>query len=151
MINSTVRINSKRFVDELNTFIYNAQSKRAEAQKGKHDDAIMAISIALHVRDIRMRGMPIGADVPEEITNVFRSEIYEDIRREIMDGSPEDWITQESDDPILMPDEKDIMSPIMFDFKRKNDALLKEFGWAVIPPILWLCDFLINLGGSTLC
>lgn len=129
LINSTVRINSRRFVEELNTFIYNAQSKRAEAQKGKHDDGIMALSIALHVRDIRMRGIPIGAEVPEEITDVFRSQIYEDIRREILDGSPEDWISQDSKDPILMPDESDIMPGVVFDVRRKHEKILKEFGW----------------------
>lgn len=129
LINSAVRINSRRFVDELTTFVYNPQTKRAEAQKNKHDDAIMAMAIVLHIRDIRMREIPIGANTPEELTDVFRSQVYEEIRREILEGSPEDWISNDTKDPILLPDEEDIMPAIMFDIRRKNDQLLREFGW----------------------
>lgn len=129
LINSTVRINSRRFVTELKTFIYNSSSKRAEAQKGKHDDAIMAMAIGLFVRDLQLRGIPVGAEAPEELTDVFKSQMYEEIRNEIRDGAPEDWISQDGNDPILMPNEEDMLPSISFNIKRKNDKLLREFGW----------------------
>jgi hypothetical protein len=47
LINKSIIVKSKRFVKELGTFIYNKQTKRAEAEKGYHDDAIMAMSLAL--------------------------------------------------------------------------------------------------------
>jgi len=128
LMNSKVRINSRRFVNELNTFIYNPQKKRAEAQKRKHDDAILAMCMALHIRDLQVRNIPVGGDTPEEITDVFKSQIYEEIRNEIMKGSAEDWIARDTD-PIFMPNEEDIVPAVMFDIRRKNDKLLREFGW----------------------
>lgn len=130
LINSTVRINSKRLVHEMNTFIYNPSTKKAEAQKGRHDDAIMALALALFVRDSRMRGIPIGSQVPEEMVKIFKTEVYEEIRREILEGKPEDWANGgDTFDPIFMPDPDTILPGISWDFKRKNDRLLKEFGW----------------------
>jgi hypothetical protein len=130
ILNDTLTVNSPRFVTELKTFIYSAQRKRAEAQKGKHDDAIMAMSVALHVRDTIMRGVPIGAEMPGEITSVFKSPNYEEIRKEIQDGSSVDWIGGDDDnDPILDPTGKDVLPGVVFDVKRKNDKILREFGW----------------------
>jgi len=127
--NNTARINSKRLVHELKTFIYNAQKKKAEAIKGKHDDAVMACCFALHIRDEQMRGIPVGADVPEEMTKIFKSEMYAEIRKEIMEGAQKDWQMEESEDPLLISDSEDILPPITFNIKRKHDKLLKEFGW----------------------
>jgi hypothetical protein len=128
--NNTARINSKRLVHELKTFVYNAQKKKAEATRGKHDDAIMASCFALHIRDEQMRGIPVGADVPEEMTKIFKSEMYAEIRKEIMEGSKKDWMMDESDDPLMISsDSEDFLAPVTFDIKRKHDKLLKEFGW----------------------
>jgi len=127
--NNTLRINSKRFVHELKTFIYNPQKKRAEAIKKKHDDAIMAMCIALFVRDEEMRGIPVGADVPEEMTKIFKTEMYREIRQEIMEGSKKDWLNEESTDPVLMPESDDLLPPVTFNIRRRHDKLLKEFGW----------------------
>jgi hypothetical protein len=129
LLNGTLAINSPRFVNELKTFIYNAQAKRAEAQKGKHDDAIIAMAVTLYVRDTIMRGIPIGADVPDEITSVFKSSNYEEIRKEIQKGSPNDWIGGDDNDSILNPSDKDILPGVVFNPKRKNDEILREFGW----------------------
>ena len=129
LLNGSLSVNSPRFVNELKTFIYNAQAKRAEAQKGKHDDAIMAMAVALYVRDTIMRGIPIGADVPDEITSIFKSSNYEEIRKEIQEGSPDDWIGGDDNDPILDPSDKDILPGVVFNPKRKNDKILREFGW----------------------
>ena len=128
LINNVLKINSHRFVDELKTFIFNATRKAAEAQKGKHDDAIMALSFAIHVRDLQMRDIPIGADVPAEMIHIFKSEVYEEIRQEVKRGAPEDWLSDEDEEPIFIPND-DVLSPVLFDINRPKDRLLKEFGW----------------------
>jgi hypothetical protein len=129
LMNKTLRINSRRFVKELGTFIYNAQTQKAEAQKGKHDDAIMAMCVCLYVRDMQMRDIPMGAEVPTDLAQPFQSAIYEEIRRELLEGAPLDLLADKSDDPILMPDQEDILPGVVFNFRRKYDKLLKEFGW----------------------
>lgn len=129
IINGSVKINSHRLVSELSTFIYNPRSKKAEARKGKHDDLIISMALAIWVRDSQIRGIPVGADAPDEITKIFKSSVYEEIKREILEDSPEDWLGEKTSDPILMPDDEDILSGISFDFRRKNENLLKEFGW----------------------
>lgn len=143
LISGQVRINSKRFVHELKTFIYSAQKRKPEAMKGKHDDAIMAMSMALKIREERMRGIPVGADVPEEMTQIFKTETYEEIKREILEGGVEDWLgedrIEDTFDPLLAPS-YDALAPSI-KVKRRNDKLLKEFGWM----INWLL-----LGGSLL-
>lgn len=125
-MNGQLRINSKRFVHELKTFIYSAQKRRAEAMKGKHDDAIMAMSIALRVRDEQMRGVPVGGEIPEDMVRIFKTETYEEIKREILEGGVADWMSSAQDyDPLYSPSE--VLVPTFF--KRKNDKLLREFGW----------------------
>jgi hypothetical protein len=126
--NNTLRINSKRFVHELKTFIFNPQKRRAEAISKKHDDAIMAMCIALYIRDEEMRGIPVGADVPDEMTKIFKTEMYQEIRKEIMEGSKQDWLSDESDDPVL-PLDDELLAPVTFNIRRRHDKLLKEFGW----------------------
>jgi len=131
LLTGTLRINSRRLVHELKTFRFNAQKKKPEAESGKHDDAIFALCFALFIRDTRLRGIPIGANVPEEMMKVFKSQAYEEIRNEIRSGSPEDWIAnsiEDKDDPFSLSDE-DYLPPVDFDVKRKYDKLLKEFGW----------------------
>jgi len=130
IVNGTVRINSLRLVQELKTFIFDAKKKRAEARKGEHDDAIMALCIALVVREDRMRDIPIGADVPEQITQVFDSDTFKKIREEILNESPEDWLEEDVEDPILIPEREDNLLEA-FGFRRKHEKLLKEFGWMI--------------------
>jgi hypothetical protein len=129
LMNQTLRVNSRRFVKELGTFIYNPQTQKAEAQKNKHDDTIMAMCVALYVRDSQMRDIPMGAEVPSDLAQPFQSVIYEEIRKELLEGAPMDLLDDSTDDPILLPDQEDILPGVVFNFRRRYDKLLKEFGW----------------------
>lgn len=120
--NGTVRINSTRLVGELKTFIYSPQKKRAESIKGKHDDAIMALCLALYVRDERVRGLPVGEN-SQEMISITKTNAYEDIRREILEGNVEDWFDFKSDVDYLNNMDQE------FEIKRKNDGIIREFGW----------------------
>lgn len=137
LIDNTMRINSVRFVSELHTFEYNPVTKKAEAQKGQHDDAIMAMCMALFVRDALVRDIPMGAEVPKELTNTFKTDLYEEIKRELMEGKPEDLLAEEDEPDLLSPGRDSIMPGVLFNIQRRNDRLLKEFGWLVFCAI-WL-------------
>ena len=117
LMNGSVRINSRRLVGELKTFIYSPQKKRAEAIKGKHDDAIMALSLALYVRDERMRGMPVNLELSGAI-DISKNSSFDEIKREIVEGGVADWfkIGGESDSQDQA-------------FDTRRNPLLKEFGW----------------------
>lgn len=128
LLNQTVRINSMRFVMELQTFEYNPVTRKAEAQKGKHDDAIMSMCMALYVRDSMLRDIPMGAEIPKEITATLKAQVYEEIKRELMEGRPEDFLMDEDID-LLAPDKDTVMPGVIFNIERRNDRLLKEFGW----------------------
>jgi hypothetical protein len=127
LIQRSITINSPRLIHELKTFIYNASRKRAEAQKGKHDDAIMALALAIFVRDESMKGIPVGADVPKELMDVFKSEVYEEIKKELAEGAPEDFMEEEFD--IFSIYQEDVTPGVVFNVRRKFDKLLKEFDW----------------------
>lgn len=119
LTNGSVRINSQRLVGELKTFIYSPQKKRAEAIRGKHDDAIMALCLALYVRDERLRGLPLGVGYSEgDSPLISRGGPIEDIKKEIMEGGVEKWIDFRIDDGQRDEGEFPRRSPI-----------LKEFGW----------------------
>lgn len=122
LTNGTVRVNSTRLVGELKTFIYSPQKKRAEAIKGKHDDAIMALCLALHVRDERVRGLPIGEGT-QDMISIVKNNAYEEIKKEILEGNAEDWFDFKSDADYLNNMDQD------FEIKRKNDEIIREFGW----------------------
>tara|TARA_R110002096_G_scaffold3566_2_gene17594 strand:- start:300 stop:1844 length:1545 start_codon:yes stop_codon:yes gene_type:complete len=59
--NDILKINSKRTVSELLTFIINATGK-IEADKGKHDDLIMSLGIAVQVLHTIMDGTPLDIE-----------------------------------------------------------------------------------------
>lgn len=128
LLNQTVRINSMRFVMELQTFEYNPVTRKAEAQKGKHDDAIMSMCIALYTRDSMMRDIPMGAEVPREITSTLKAQVYEEIKRELMEGKPEDLFSDHDVD-LLAADKDSLLPGVMFGLSRKGESLLREFGW----------------------
>ena len=132
LLTGSVKINSRRLVNELKTFLYNARTKRAEAQRGKHDDGIMALCSALYVRDILVHDLPVGlGSEKEEETNLFNNEIYKQIREEILRDSPEDMIDSDADKIIDMLNRDDMLPEMMFDYRRKNAKLLAEFGWII--------------------
>ena len=126
--NDTVRINSMRFVSELDTFEYNKVTKKAQARKGKHDDAIIAMAVALHVRDIQMRDLPVGAETKQHI-GIVKSEIFDQIKRELMEGRPEDILLDNEYD-VLAPDRETVMANMGMPFMgRKGERILREFGF----------------------
>ena len=127
LMNNQVKINSIRFVNELGTFEYNAVTKKAQAQKGKHDDAIMSMCLALYVRDTITQDVPLGATA-SDMTRLdkINNEVYEEIKRELMEGKAED-ILQISKTSLF--DEDDIYNSEGITFRRKNENLLREFGW----------------------
>lgn len=122
LTNGTAKINSARFVNELKTFIFSPQKKRAEAVKGKHDDAIMALSMALFIRDESVRGLPVGGDT-EDMMKMLKNNSFEEIKKEILEGGVENWFNKEEESIEFSIDAVD------FEIKRKNDKILKEFGW----------------------
>jgi len=130
LINESIAIRSRRFVKELKGFIFNPQTKRAEASKGFHDDAIMALCLALYARNSRMRNVPVGAFDEEEITEAFKAEIFEDIKKELAKSAPDDWMAPDDLELLEGVNEDDSTLPsISQNFNRRHDALLKEFGW----------------------
>jgi hypothetical protein len=126
IINKSLLVNSIRLVSELQTFEYNPVTKKAQAQKGKHDDAIMAMSIALYARESISRDIPIGAEMPKENINLIKSEIYEEIKKELEECKIEGLDEEEID--LLGPEIDSTYTPIA-NFQRKNDNIIKEFGW----------------------
>jgi hypothetical protein len=124
LINKSIIVKSKRFVKELGTFIYNKQTKRAEAEKGYHDDAIMAMSLALYAKEERSRNLPTGYNGMEEMREAYKLKILEEIKNELSKDAPDGWFKDEPEvenefDGLVVPDY----------FKRPNDKLLKSFGW----------------------
>lgn len=134
LINQSMLVNSIRLVTELQTFEYNAVTKKAQAQKGKHDDAIMAMCIALYARESLVRDVPIGSEAPKDNT-IINSQIYEEIKKEIEECKVEDLDEEEID--LLAPDLDSTSSPL-FGMQRKNESIIKEFGWMFLLAILFI-------------
>lgn len=129
LINRSMAIRSRRFVKELKGFIWNPQTKRAEATKGFHDDAIMAMCLALYARESQNRQNPVGlVNQMEEFSETFKAEIFDEIKRELSKDAPEDWMDPEEAD-LLANVNRDDLPSISTSYRRANDALLKEFGW----------------------
>jgi len=124
LINQTIRINSMRFSREIDTFEYNSTTKKAQARKGQHDDAIMAMCMALYVRESIARDMPVGAEPIREVSSLIKSQIYDEIKKELEEGRLENFLEDEID--VLAP-EMDY-NPLM-GLQRKNENILREFGW----------------------
>jgi len=128
LTNMTVRINSIRFVTELQTFEYNRVSRKAQAQKGKHDDAIMAMCIGLYIRDTLLRDLPMGSEKPKESMQIVKNQVYEDIKRQLMEGSPEELLAGDDID-LLAPERDNYVGGFTYIPERKFDRLLREFGF----------------------
>ena len=70
-------VNDKTTLEEMLTFIRNEKTFRAEAEDGAHDDTIMALAIACHVRDSGQ--VPLTVEVEEKLPEVEWTEsMYED-------------------------------------------------------------------------
>jgi hypothetical protein len=127
--NNSVRINSIRFATELDTFEYNKVSKKAQAQKGKHDDAIMAMCIGLYIRDSLMRDLPVGSETVRPSMGTVKAEIYDEIKRQLMDGRPEEILGGGMYDVFAPDDEMILANAGMPYMERKNEKILREFGF----------------------
>lgn len=126
ILNKTIIINSERFAKELQTFQYNPTTKKAEAQKGRHDDAISAMFIGVYVRDKMLEDIPIGAEVPKEIYNNINYDVCQQIKKELFETKYEDFKEEQIK---LISSEDDIDKELLINLYRKNDNILKEFGW----------------------
>ncbi len=136
---SILKIHSRRLVHEIKTFNFNKAKKRAEAEKGKHDDLVIAIALAMFIRDEQVRRVPAGAEIlSENINEQFETNIYEKIKKAILEEAPEDFLADL--DKTKFKDELAVMPGVMFDIRRKHDSLLKEFGW------IWLIITILSYG-----
>lgn len=130
LMNGSLTINSCRFADECDTFILNTKSNKPEAIRGKHDDAILAMSLALYARDKQFRDIPVGAAQPEEIAQVFTSKMYEDIKREMLEGAPDTWLSKvEEEIDYFGTGKEEIPASLYLNYNRPKDKLYREFGW----------------------
>lgn len=125
-INGSLKLNSVRLVKELTTFVHNPQTQKIAAIKGEHDDAIMATCLALFIHDTLAREQPIGPSVVKPGTEVTKTVDYEKIKQEIMEGAPEDMFENTKNIMSTLDEEQ---AGIAYDFRRRNEGLLKEFGW----------------------
>lgn len=127
MLSKSLPLWSLRVLRECKTFVYNAQTKKPEAQNNGHDDAILAMSIALFVRDQQFRSAPVGADVPNEANEEYKLQWFNQIKEELEKGAPENWNFEEVTDTLYDYDE--VPEAIALKFRRNYEALLNEFGW----------------------
>lgn len=143
IMNKTVKLNSIRLINELKTFTYNPQKKKVEALKGKHDDAIFAIAHAIAVRDQEVRSVAVGSECPKELSQVFKSDIFNKIKEEILAGAPEDWLDPQ--DRMKLPDTDEDAENFQefYARHRPNNGILIEFGWIVYLPIWWIVNSFI--------
>lgn len=126
ILNRSIRLNSARLAAELQTFEYNPVTKKAEAQKRKHDDAISSLCIALYIRNQITQDLPVGAQAPQGLTQNLKDDVFEEIRKELLDSKYEDFIEEEISisSSINLEDQE-----ILINRYRKSDKILKEFGW----------------------
>lgn len=127
ILNKLIRIRSRRLIRELKTFIYNKQKQRAEALKGTTDDLVLALAMGLHVTDVANRDLPVGADpMHSKISQALVGKSYEQIRRELEEGLPEDFFAIEEEVQF-----EDLIPRVMFkeSFMRPDHKILTEFGW----------------------
>lgn len=123
IINDNLKIKSRRLLREMKTFEFNNNTKKAEAAKGKHDDAIIAISLALYARDQSVRDIPLGMVVSE---NGLKSSKAANIKEELRKGLRDSIIDKIK---IREKSKKDFDNDLIISLYRKRDSLLKEFGW----------------------
>jgi hypothetical protein len=126
MLNRSIVIRSKRLAEELRGFIWNKQTKRPEASRGFHDDAIMSLSLALYVRDEKNRNMPIGYEAHEPMTEKFKAEIFASIKKELQEGKSEKFLNPDTWSWLDEPTEE-IPGSALWGIER--NPILKEFGW----------------------
>lgn len=88
---------SKRFLEELRTFIWNGP--RAEAMKGYNDDLVLAAAIACYVRDIAIRFSGYGQEMTRATINgIVRTQpIIPEHQKYPLKGGVNPWVMQVGD------------------------------------------------------
>lgn len=119
ILQKSIKINSIRLLQEIKCFEYNSNTKKPEAQKGKHDDAIMALSICLYVMNTQNKNQPAGFDNKKAAS----INILDDIKTEIRDN-----IKTNIKLKFSRPNE-DLEHKELINLYRPKHSLLKEFGW----------------------
>lgn len=120
ILQKTMKINSIRMLNEMKTFEYNATTKKPEAHKGKHDDAIMAFSIALYVMNSQGKNLPAGYDGGKKTRT---SSLIHDIKNELNETKETSIFDSEDENPKT-PEMQELI-----ELYRPNHAIMKEFGW----------------------
>lgn len=125
---SELKINSHRLLREFRSFEYNSSTKKAQAAKGKHDDAILAIAFVCYARDEVVRDIPLGMDsrkvqgaistTVQEFRNELRSS-FDNLDYMILKESKDEFSTGLSDEDQFY----------LLNKYRKKHSLLKEFGF----------------------
>lgn len=125
--NRSIKINSSRLVQEMLTFRFNRMTKRAEAEKGHHDDLIMALAIAIFVRDRSVRDVPAGANIIEPIGDMHLNSVFDRIKKQLDTITPTDLISYEKKENYLYESNK--LNPLYgIDPNPRLTALLREVG-----------------------
>lgn len=119
ILQKSIKLNSIRLLQEMKCFEYNGTTKKPEAQKGKHDDAIMALSMCLYVMGTLNKNQPAGFDGKKTTT----INILDDIKNEIRDN-----IKSNIKLKFSRPNE-DLEQKELINLYRPKHSLLKEFGW----------------------
>lgn len=128
LINRSMVVRSRRLVRELKGFRWNAKSKKPEASPGFHDDAILAMCLALYAKDIQDRSSPIVLGEKPNHTESYKAKLMEEIKKELEKDTEENEEIKLIDN-ILKDDEDDDNPYFETGYVRPNDAILKEFGW----------------------
>lgn len=118
--NQIVGIRSRRLANELRTWVFNPNKKRAEHLRGYYDDAITALGFSLFVRSDILRNSTPFLDLQnsdlEGAEPVYH--IDDDIEKEFSQRD-------EDEEPAAGLLEPEVQYSVTDD-----DSILKEFGWA---------------------
>jgi hypothetical protein len=129
ILQKTMKMNSIRMLNEMKTFEYNATTKKPEAHKGKHDDAIMAFAIALYVMNSQGKNLPAGYDGGKKTR---ASSLIHDIKNELNE-TKESSIFDQEEPTYKTPEMQELI-----ELYRPNHAIMKEFGWIFLLTLLGL-------------
>ncbi len=90
----------------------------------------MAMAIGCYIRDASFRDIPVGAEIPKDLSKHLTSVDFDRFKDEIMRGAPEDWIAGDKDNmAALTLEDEDVLPGVVFNFRRRNDRVIREFGW----------------------
>lgn len=126
LLTKSIAVRSPRVVHELKHFMFNKMTNKAETPKGYHDDAIIALCLALFARDTQIRNVPVGAGDIQELQERYKAQVFEDIKKELEKGKMEDWLRDSDEEDTL---DIDVDFNLKIKYKRPFNAILSEFGW----------------------